>query len=62
MLAKIFEYCVYSRLSEFVEHRNVIDQFQSGFRTGNSTETALIRVLDDVRKGIDDKKVSSPSN
>ena len=56
VFSKILDLCIYEKLSDFVHDGRVIDQFQAGFQAGNSTETALIRMLDDVRHGSDNRK------
>lgn len=40
-------------LSSFLEEVEIMDKFQSGFITGHSTESALIRVLNDILLEVD---------
>ncbi len=41
------------QLNYFLKRNNIIHRFQSGFRAGHSTETALLRVSNDIFRGID---------
>lgn len=43
---------------DFVEHRNLCDPYQSAYRKGMSTQTALIRIMDDIRLAIDKRMVT----
>jgi hypothetical protein len=47
-ISKILEKIVYSQLMAFLEEHNILEVFQSGFKSLHSTESALLRVFNDV--------------
>lgn len=55
VLSKALEKVVHKQVSEFIELNNLFSKLQSGFRKGHSVTTALIKVSDDLRKGIDER-------
>ena len=46
--SKILEKTVYSQLMDFLNKQNILEIFQSGFKTLHSTESALLRVFNDI--------------
>uniref|UniRef100_A0A3B3WL78 Reverse transcriptase domain-containing protein n=1 Tax=Poecilia mexicana TaxID=48701 RepID=A0A3B3WL78_9TELE len=47
-LSKVLEKIVYCQLKQFLDDNGILEVFQSGFKTLHSTESALIRVFNDV--------------
>ena len=57
-LGKILEKAVLKQLDAFLQKNEIHEIFQSGFRRGHSTETALIKVTNYLRVSADNKNVS----
>ena len=47
-LSKVIEKVIASRIISHIENNAIIDQFQSAYKCGHSTETALLRVYSDI--------------
>ncbi|XP_060775062.1 tubulin beta-1 chain isoform X1 [Neoarius graeffei] len=57
-IGKILEKIVFNQLTAFLISNSRFDNFQSGFRANHSTETALIKVINDIRLNTDAGKTS----
>lgn len=58
VLSKAFERIIARQISAHLEANNLRDPYQSAFRPHHSTQSALIRIIDDARRGIDERKVT----
>ncbi len=57
-IGKIIEKVVFNQLNNYLNSNGYLDHFQSGFRVHNSTETALIKIINDIRFNSDSGKIS----
>lgn len=51
--AQIIEKTMNTQLSAFLEHNNILDSTQYGFRGGHSTESALLKFTEEIRITLD---------
>ena len=57
-VSKVLESVAFSQMQDFITDRNLFDNQQSGFRKNHSTHTALIKIIDDFKEGIDNGRVT----
>ncbi|KAI2655806.1 putative RNA-directed DNA polymerase from transposon BS [Labeo rohita] len=57
-IAKTLERAVFNQVSTFLTQNNLLDSNQSGLRSGHSTETALLSVVEALRLAKADSKSS----
>ena len=53
VVAKVFESLVFSQVYRFLMQQNILNEIQSGFRTGYCTQDVLLKVVDDWRRSLD---------
>ena len=53
MLGKVIEKVVAARLSSHLSAHGIHDPMQSAYKPGHSTEMALLRIQDDINRGLD---------
>lgn len=58
MLSKILEKLVYRQFLQYLLSTNLLDSLQTGFRKENSTQTALLRIMHDIRRASDERKIT----
>ena len=52
-ISKILEKVVHAQLKSFLDEHDILEVFQSGFKTRHSTESALLRVFNDILMVVD---------
>lgn len=57
-MSKALEKIVHTQLTKHLTENNLMDPFQSGFRKNFSTTSALLKVTDDIRFAMDQKKLT----
>ena len=58
ILSKVLERIVHHQMSSYCESNNLQDARQTGYKKGHSTQTALLNVIDDIKRGIDARKIT----
>ena len=56
-LAKVFDKIITKQISQYIESTGLLSPFQSAYRCGFSTESALLFLTDSIRKELDNHKV-----
>ena len=55
--SKVIERLVHNQIISFLKERNLLFEFQSGFRTSHSTDTCLLYLNDYIKREVDSGKV-----
>lgn len=55
-LSKVMEKVVLTQLQSHLDCLDIVDKFQSGFKSRHSTESALLRVHNDIAMALDAKR------
>ena len=55
-LSKVIEKCAINQLTKHMDNNNLHEPFQSAYRAGFSTETALVRIANDVLCELDNRR------
>ena len=58
LLSKVLERIVHGQLVYFFNAQKFLNPFQSGFKTGHSTSTALVKVTDDIGLAMNNTKLT----
>ena len=57
-ISKLIERAIDTQLQEHLRKNNILEPMQSAYRHGHSTETALLKVQNDILRAMDSKKVT----
>ena len=57
-IGKLLERLILNRLQPHLANSPCFNRYQSAYRTGHSTETALLRITDNVLRAIDNKRAT----
>ena len=56
-VSKLIEKCVVKQLSEHMAHNKLGELYQSAYKAAHSTETVMIKVLDDICRSLDSNRI-----
>ena len=57
-LSQVMKKLVLVQVKTFIEEKGLLDEFQTGYRANHSTQTALLKLTDNIRVRIRNKKVT----
>jgi len=52
-LSKVLEGLMADQINQYLSDKNILNPMQSGFRKGHSCNTAMLKILDDIRSSFD---------
>lgn len=58
LLAKTLEKLVFNQLTNFLNYHQLLDPFQCGFRAGHSIQIVLLKLINDIRFNMDNRKLT----
>jgi len=59
--SKIYEKCIYKQLIQFLESNKLLSSSQFGFRSGRNTELAVTLFVDEIRKNMNEGRLTGAS-
>ena len=57
-LSKLIEHVIAQNLNEHLTRNDIVEPMQSAYRKAHSTETALVRIQNDILRATDNKEVT----
>ncbi|RVE43482.1 hypothetical protein evm_011880 [Chilo suppressalis] len=58
-LSKVLERLIHNQISEYLRVNNLLNPIQSGFPPGHSTASALVKITDDIRFGMENLQLTA---
>ena len=50
IVSKVLEQIVHGQITTWMSENNLLDAYQAGFQKGHSTQTALLKIVDDIKR------------
>ena len=57
-MSKVLEKLAHDQIMCYIGVHSLLDEYQTGYRTGHSTQAALLKLIDDIRLGINRRRVT----
>ena len=58
-LSKALEHVIHKQLTDYLCTHDLLDKYQSGFRTGHHTSTALLDIIENIRDSMDKSELTA---